>query len=152
MIKHFNICLSAVPLLLVAATATHAQGFSDCDCVLPLQTTGQVQFVRGVVRASSQSGLQPALVGTLLPSGSQLVVGPASAARADFSSACAPDLEANTELSVFELQSQLCVRISSKPIAASVGSSAVFGPYPVIAGYTAFGIWYLTGGDDQVSN
>ncbi len=144
--KQFIIRLAAFLVASTAASSGFAQDQQDCDCVLPLQTLGQVEFVRGVVRASSFSGLQPALVGTPLPNGSQLVVGPASAARADFSYECSLDLGENTELTVTEIQSQLCVRVSRRPVAAGLG------PYPVIAGFAGIGYMILTGGDDSASD
>ncbi|MGI9569082.1 MAG: hypothetical protein ACR2PH_04940 [Desulfobulbia bacterium] len=150
--KQYNACVAAILFSLMLMTEANGQGQSNCECILPIATIGKVKSINGVVRASTTSGLQPALVDTPLYKGSQLITGTVSSAAVEFSPSCLVSIGSNSELAVYELQNQLCVQVSRNPVRADLNPNQIFGPYPVIAGYAAFGIWALSGGDDQVSN
>lgn len=113
-----NLFFKIVPIVMViTAWGLHAQAQETCDCIVG--APGTLESTAGGVQVSGATGLSPAEPGTVLGSGTQVVVG-IGTANVNFGSECEiAVVSTNTELTVSQLDSeQLCVRLSSQVVAS----------------------------------
>lgn len=111
-------CLSGF----AAVSATQAADLS-CTCNLPGRTAvGEVTAVTGSVSLVSRGGAPRVVVGTAVPAGSRVVVGPESGATVAFSRECVVTLPPNSDLVVTGGSSGLCVASRAGMIGALAGA------------------------------
>lgn len=149
--------LTAVGILaagLFSGSAALAQD-DGCACLAPALNgapVGQITSIAGQVLSSRADGIQPAVQGSSLTVGSQLLTGPESSAQLAVGS-CALAVAPNSEVTIERAGENICVRINEVDVTqtSQIGNVPVpllmFGAAAVTAGVASA----VSGGDDAAS-
>lgn len=140
---------TAIVLSIVPFGSAFAQAGNGCSCLVPAATTGEIVSASGDVEVSQANGFAPGQPGTVLQSGTQIIVGPGSEVVMTLGPQCRLQIPQNNDVTLDPQNESICVRQEAadgqaanetggqttltNTIAAFGAGAAVLGPFVGLA-------------------